>query len=92
MADIDKQVAAATLTTSAPKMGHRKISAALGTFTVGTVIGIDLMIWIWGLVVIAAGTGPDGLMTLPQMPKVVAQQLVALISFLAFYLTKEDQT
>ena len=79
----------AVLQSSQPRLGHRKISAALSTFTVGSVIGVDLLVWLWdGLAQVTAYWQ----ISLPPMPETVAQNLVTLISFLVFYRTREDVT
>lgn len=77
------------LTAATPRLGHRKISAALGTFAAGQVFGVDLMIWLWDLLALWVSTPA---FTLPIMPEAVAQNLVTLVSFLVFYRTKEDVT
>jgi len=77
------------LEVSAPSFGHRKISAALGTFAAGSVVGVDLMIWIWDMI---AGLVAGSDILLPFMPATVAQNIVTLISFLVLYRTREDVT
>ena len=62
--------------------GHRKLTASVGTLAVGGFGGVDVLVWTWGILAKYTGVNP--------MPESVAVGIVALLSNLALYFTKED--